>query len=79
MSQEDLLKRIQINPEICFGKPVIRDLRYPVEWMLDLLSSGMTFQEILDDYEDLELEDIYACLAFASALMRIKSIHRFAA
>ena len=50
-----LLDRITTDPEICHGKPVIRGLRYPVEVILELLSSGMTPQEILDDYEDLEL------------------------
>ena len=79
MNPDELLKRITLNPNVCFGKPTIRNLRYPVEWMLDLLSSGMTHEEILEDYEDLVKEDIYACLTFASALMRIKSINRFAA
>jgi len=58
-----LLDRITINPEICHGKPTIRGLRYPVETILELLSSGMTLEEILADYEDLEGEDILAALA----------------
>lgn len=73
MKQEELFKRITINPEICHGKPCIRNLRYPVEFVLALLSSGMTNQEILDDYEDLETEDILATLAFATRLTQIKS------
>ncbi len=73
MKQEELFKRITINPEICHGKPCIRNLRYPVEFVLALLSSGMTNQEILDDYEDLETEDILAVLAFATRLTQIKS------
>jgi uncharacterized protein (DUF433 family) len=64
----DLLKRITINPDICHGKPVIRDLRYPVETMLELLRSGMTIDEILVDYPDLEREDLLAVLAFATYL-----------
>jgi len=52
--------RITIDPNICHGKPTIRGLRYPVETILELLSSGMTVDQILDDYEDLEREDILA-------------------
>lgn len=58
------LDRITIDPDICHGKPCIRGLRYPVETILELLSSGMTQQEILADYEDLEAEDILAVLAY---------------
>ncbi len=61
-----LAERITSNPEICHGKPCIRGLRYPVEMILELLSAGMTFEEILSDYEDLEREDINAALAFAT-------------
>lgn len=56
------LDRIQIDPTICHGKPIVRGLRYPVELILDLLSAGMTHEEILADYEDLEREDILAVL-----------------
>ncbi|HEU0176794.1 MAG TPA: DUF433 domain-containing protein [Blastocatellia bacterium] len=70
----DLTNRITIDPEICHGKPTIRGLRYPVETILELLSSGMTIEEILADYEDLEREDILAALAFATRLSRIKRI-----
>lgn len=48
-----LLERITHHPDICHGKPCIRGLRYPVEFILELLSSGMTIEEILADYEDL--------------------------
>lgn len=61
----ELLKRITIKPEICHGKPTIRGLRYPVINMLELLASGMTQEEILADYEDLEADDLKACLLFA--------------
>jgi uncharacterized protein (DUF433 family) len=63
-----LLSRITIDPAICHGKPCIRGLRYPVEVVLELLSSGMTFDEVLADYEDLEREDLLAVLAFAARL-----------
>lgn len=77
--ENDLLKRITINPDICFGKPVIRNLRYPVEMILELLSAGMTHADILDDYPDLEDEDIRACLMFASRLMKVNSITKIVA
>lgn len=74
MQDKDLLSRITINPNVCFGKPTIRNMRYPVEIILDLLSAGMTHQEILEDYPDLEENDILACLTFAAKLMKVKSI-----
>jgi len=68
----NLLDRITIDPQICHGKPVIRGLRYPVETMLELMSAGMTIDEILADYEDLEREDLLAVLAFATRLSQVK-------
>ena len=68
------LERITIDPSICHGKPVIRSMRYPVENILELLSSGMSTDEILEDYEDLEKEDIYAVLSYATRLSQIKRI-----
>jgi uncharacterized protein (DUF433 family) len=69
-----LAERITIDPDICHGKPSIRGLRYPVENILELLSSGMTTDEILADYEDLEREDILAALSFATRLSQVKRI-----
>ena len=63
-STEKLLERITIDPEICHGKPCIRGLRYPVEMILELLSGEMSMDDILDDYEDLNKEDILAALAW---------------
>ncbi|MEH2171208.1 MAG: DUF433 domain-containing protein [Nostoc sp.] len=63
---DTLLQRITHNPEICHGKPCIRGLHYPVEFILELLSSGMSTEEILKDYDDLESEDILAITTFAS-------------
>jgi uncharacterized protein (DUF433 family) len=60
-----LAERITIDPDICHGKPSVRGLRYPVETISELLGSGMTTEEILADYEDLEREDILAALSFA--------------
>ncbi len=67
-------QRITIDPNICHGKPCIRGLRYPVELILELLSSGMTAEEILADYEDLEYADILAVLDYATKLSRLKRI-----
>ncbi len=60
--EHDLLSRITINPEICHGKPTIRNQRYPIETMLELMASGMTTDEILADYDDLEKADLDAYL-----------------
>jgi uncharacterized protein (DUF433 family) len=68
------LDRIVSDPSICHGQPVVRGLRYPVEFILDLLASGMSNDEILDDYVDLELDDLYAALEYgarASAVSRV--------
>ena len=64
---EDLLRRITVDPDICHGKPCIRGLRYPVEVMLGALASGMSWAEILDDFGDLEPDDLRAVLAYAAA------------
>ena len=61
----NLLARITIDPAICHGKPCVRGLRYPVEMLLELLSSGMSNDQILADYEDLERDDLLAVLAYA--------------
>ena len=73
---ENLLKRIMIDTDICHGKPTIRGLRYPVEMILELLGSGMSQDEILEDYEDLKKEDILAVLQYASKLSQVKSIYK---
>jgi uncharacterized protein (DUF433 family) len=71
---QNLLRRITIDPDICHGKPCIRGLRYPVETILELLSAGMTIEEILADYDDLERQDILAVLAFAARLSQVKRL-----
>ncbi len=75
----NFLDRITVNPDICHGKPVIRGLRYPVETMRELLSSGMTIDDVLADYADLEREDMLAVLEYATRLSQIKRIERLAA
>lgn len=74
VSTGELIKRITIDPEICHGKPCIRGLRYPVTMLLELMSSGMTNEEILADYEDLEREDLLAALAYAARLSDAKRV-----
>ncbi len=64
---ENLLDRITLNPDICHGKPTIRNKRYTVDLILDLLSAGSSFESILEDYKSLELQDIYACLEYNKA------------
>ena len=66
--ETDLLQRITQSPEICHGKPCIRGLRYPVKFILELLSASMTPEEILTDYNDLEQEDIQAVILFTRDL-----------
>ncbi len=75
MENEALLQRITINPNVCFGKPTVRNLRYPVEFILEILAAGMTHQEILEDYPDLEEDDLRACLVFASKSNHTFSVH----
>jgi uncharacterized protein (DUF433 family) len=71
--------RITIDPAICHGKPCIRSLRYPVESLLEWLASGMSSEEILADYEDLEREDILAALSYAARLAHVKRLELLAA
>lgn len=74
-----MIERITIDPAVCHGKPCVRGLRYPVENVLEWLASGMSFEDILADYEDLEREDILAVLAFAARLAHVNRVERFAA
>lgn len=64
----EYLERITINPAICHGKPCVRGMRWPVEVIVDMLSSGMTTEEIINDHKELEKEDIFACLNYAKLL-----------
>ena len=70
MDKEELLRRISINPEICFGKPCIKGHRIWVSLILDLLASGMTVDEVLKEYPQLQPEDIYACIAYGAEMSR---------
>jgi uncharacterized protein (DUF433 family) len=70
MTREKLLERIWIDPQRCFGKPCIRGHRIWVSLILDLLASGMTAKEVLDQYPQLEEADILACIAYGSEMSR---------
>ena len=74
ISQDNLLKRITANPSVFKGKPIIRDLRISVEGILDLMSQGVSMTEILEDYPDLEIIDLLACLAYARAVVANEEI-----
>ena len=65
----EILKRITARPDIFGGKPIIRDMRISVELVLSLLSQGSTQDELLDDYPELEPDDIRACIAYAHTVI----------
>lgn len=71
---ENAFERITLNPEVCQGKPTIRNMRFTVAQLLELLAAGMTQEEILEDYPYLEVEDIYACFLFAAKMANTKHI-----
>lgn len=70
MTTKELLSRISIDPEICFGKPCIRGHRIWVSLVLDMLSSGWTASRILDEYPGLEEADVLACIAYGAEMSR---------
>ena len=79
MPSEQLLQRITVDPAICHEKACVRGLRYPVEFLLELMSSGMTSAQILADYADLEPDDLLAVYAYAAKLSRVKRTEPVAA
>lgn len=70
MTKDELLGRIAVDPNVCFGKPCIRGHRIWVSLILDLLASGWSVQEILDNYPGLEEADIRACIAYGAEMSR---------
>ena len=68
-TENELLKRITARPDVFGGKPIVRDMRISVELILSLLTQGVSPEGILDDYPDLELDDIRACTAYAHAVI----------
>ncbi len=78
-SSQPLLSRITIDPEICHGKPTIRSLRYPVESVLEYLSGGDSFDDVLAEFPDLERDDLRACIEFANQSLKLRSRQLIAA
>lgn len=72
--KKNYLERITIDPKVMHGKPSIRNMRFTVSQMLELIAGGMTFQEILEDYPYIEKEDIQACLNYAAKIASMKQI-----
>ncbi|VFM95129.1 MAG: Uncharacterized conserved protein, DUF433 family [Candidatus Kentron sp. G] len=70
MNRAQLLHRISIDPNICFGKPCIKGHRIWVSLILDYLADGWTIPEILENYPGIEEADIYACLAYGAKMSR---------
>ena len=68
-NNDKLLARITARPDVFGGRPLIRDMRIPVEFILSLLSQGASYEELLDDHPELETEDIHACIAYAHAVV----------
>ncbi len=68
-SHATLLQRITARPDVFNGKPIVRDLRISMELILSLMAQGVSHEEVLDDYPDLEPDDIRACTAYAHAII----------
>lgn len=65
-----LLNRISVDPNVCFGKPCIKGTRIWVSLLLDFLADGMTQEEILEEYPQLQVEDIRAAIAYGAEMSR---------
>lgn len=72
--ENDLLKRITVNSDVCHGKPTIRNTRHLVESILEYLAGGDTPEDILKEFPELEKDDILACIAFAAKSIQFKDI-----
>ena len=73
MSDQQLIGRISLNPKVMVGKPVIKGTRLTVEYILNLLAHGSTVQDILSEYKSLSMEDVQACLLFATRALESTS------
>ncbi|MDZ7618826.1 MAG: DUF433 domain-containing protein [Patescibacteria group bacterium] len=69
MTREELLDRISINPKVCFGKPCIKGRRIWVSLVLDFLASGMSLEEVMEEY-DLQRDEVLACIAYGAEMSR---------
>jgi uncharacterized protein (DUF433 family) len=70
MTNDNLLARISINPNICFGKPCIRGHRIWVSMILDYLAGGVSIEELLEEYPGIEREDVLACIAYGAEMSK---------
>ena len=75
MNDTDWRDRIVVDPNVLVGKPVIKGTRMSVEFVVDLLARGWTFDQILHDYDHLTPEDIRACLAYATEMLRAEKVY----
>lgn len=71
---EKLLSRITLNPKVCKGKPTIRNMRFTVAQMLELMAGGMNMEEILEDYPYIQKEDVWACLWYAARIANAQTV-----
>ena len=76
MSKQELLSRITTNPKIMVGKPIIRGLRITVDQILKTLAAGVNIKELLEDYLELEREDIEAALLYAAELVEEERVFK---
>ncbi len=79
MAAQQLLDRITVNPDVMVGKPTIRGLRITVEQILKALAGGVTVQDLLEDYPELEPEDIQAVLLYAAELVSEEQVFEVSA
>ena len=70
MTKKELFERLSIDPNVCFGKPCVRGHRIWVSLILDLLASGWTTQQVLDEYPGIAQEDVLACIAYGAEMSR---------
>lgn len=75
MVNSELLSRITVDPEVCHGKPCVRGLRYPVESVLEYLAGGDSVDDLLNEFRDLERDDVLACIEFSRRVIETKSVH----
>lgn len=76
VNKEEVLKRITVDSKIMVGKPIIRGMRITVAQIIDALAGGLTEQKFLDDYRDLESEDIKAALFYANELVKEERVYQ---
>lgn len=75
MEREALLKRISIDPNVCFGRPCVKGHRIWVSLILDMLASGMSMAQLLEDYPGLQEKDVLACIAYGAEMSRERSVN----